>query len=135
IARVPQGSFPSRSGAHRAMYWTHTASALAAAGDTSGFAALEDSVRVNGALGTERHRALFHYVRGLRLAAAKRHAEAAVEYQKALADRQDTYVRIYLELARSLIAAGRPAEAVPPLLTALKGPSSAAGLYATRSEL
>src|SRR5205814_6634228 len=56
-------------------------------------------------------------------------------FRQAIWVRQSTHVRIYLELARALIAAGRPAEAIPPLVEALKGPVSAAGLYATRTEL
>ncbi|CAN5549764.1 hypothetical protein BH09GEM1_BH09GEM1_09680 [soil metagenome] len=135
IARIPQHARASRVGAHKANYLTFAASAYAAAGDTIPLAALEDSVRVNGALGTDRHKALFHYVRGLRLAARKRYSDAAEEYRAALGDRLDTHVRIYLELAKTLMAAGRPAEAIPPLRTALQGPTSAAGLYATRTEL
>lgn len=38
-------------------------------------------------------------------------------------------------MARALIAAGCPAEAISPLIEALKGPVSAAGLYATRTDL
>ena len=103
--------------------------------DTAFLGMLEDSVRANGALGTDRHKALYHYVRGLRLEARQRPADAAVELRAALADPQETHVRIYLELAHALIAAGRSADAVGPLRVALKGPTSAAGLYATRSEL
>jgi tetratricopeptide (TPR) repeat protein len=96
---------------------------------------LEDSVRVSGASATERYKRLHHYVRGLRLELAHRPEEAAAEFQQALWVRQSTHVRIYTGLARSLIEAGRPREAVAPLVEALKGPVSAAGLYATRTEL
>ena len=135
IARVPQEPFPSRVGAHRAMYWTHTATAYAAAGDTTRLAALEDSVRVNGMLATDRHKVLYRYVRGLRLAAQRRPLEAAESFRLAQLEPTATYVRIHLELARALLAANRPAEAIQPLVMALDGPTSASGVYATRSEL
>jgi predicted Zn-dependent protease len=69
------------------------------------------------------------------LAAEHRPLEAASSFRQATPDRDDAYVRIHLELARSLLVAGRPSEAIPPLVRALKGPTSAVGLYATRSEL
>jgi len=134
-ARAQRSPSASRFSANRAWYYTHAAGVRAAAGDTAALAALEDSVRVNGALATERYRRLHHYVRGLRLAAAHRPAEAAEAFRQALWVRQQTHVRIYVELARSLIAAGRPREAIAPLVEALKGPVSAVGLYATRTEL
>lgn len=126
---------PSRRGASRAWFWTSAAAAYAAVGDTATLRRLEDSVRVNGALGTPRHQRLHYYVRGLRLAAAGQPAAAAAAYEQAISGPQDTHVRIYLELGRALIAAGRAAEAVAPLIAGLKGPVSAAGLYATRTEL
>lgn len=135
IARVPQAPFPSRVGAHRALHWTYAASAYAAAGDTSELGWLEDSVRVNGALATERHKLLYHYVHGLRLAARHRPTEAAEAFRAAVFDGQTTYVRTYLALGRALLEASRPKEAIGPLVTALEGPTSAAGLYATRTEL
>ena len=96
---------------------------------------MEDSVRVNGAVATERFGRLHYYVRGLRLAAQRRPADAAEAFRQAVWRRQSTHVRIYLELGRALVAAGRPADAIAPLLDALNGPVSAAGLYATRTEL
>jgi DNA-binding SARP family transcriptional activator len=135
MARAQRGPSPSKFSATRAWYWTHEAGAAAAAGDTAMLGRLEDSVRVSGASATERYKRLHHYVRGLRLELAHRPEEAAAEFQQALWVRQSTHVRIYTGLARSLIEAGRPREAVAPLVEALKGPVSAAGLYATRTEL
>ncbi len=135
MARLQRAPSASRSSAARAWYWTHAAGAAAAAGDTAMLRRLEDSVRANGALATERYKRLHHYVRGLRLELEHRPADAAAAFRQALWDRQNTHVRIYAGLARSLVAAGRPREAIAPLVEALKGPVSAAGLYATRTEL
>jgi tetratricopeptide (TPR) repeat protein len=122
MARAQRGPSPSKFSATRAWYWTHEAGAAAAAGDTAMLGRLEDSVRVSGASATERYKRLHHYVRGLRLELAHRPEEAAAEFQQALWVRQSTHVRIYTGLARSLIEAGRPREAVAPLVEALKGP-------------
>lgn len=135
MARSDQAPVASRLGASRAWYWAHAAGAYASFGDTAALRRLEDSVRMNGAIATERYTRLYHYVRGLRLAGEHKPAEAADAFRQALWTRQNTHVRIYLEMARALIAAGRPAEAISPLIAALKGPVSAAGLYATRTEL
>ena len=135
MARPQRAVSPSRSSAKRAWYWTHEAGAAATAGDTATLRRLEDSVRASGALATERSKRLHHYVRGLRLELEHRPADAVAAFRLALWVRQNTHVRIYAGLARSLIAAGRPREAVAPLMDALRGPVSAAGLYATRTEL
>ena len=135
MARAQLGPSPSKLGATRAWYWTHEAGAAATAGDTALLRRLEDSVRASGALATERYTRLHHYVRGLRLELEHKPADAVTEFRQALWVRQSTHVRIYAGLARALIAAGRPREAVAPLMDALRGPVSAAGLYATRTEL
>lgn len=135
LTRLDRSPFASRRGASRAWTLVHAAGAFAQLGDTAALRRLEDSVRVNGALATERHKRLHHYVRGLRLALQHEPAEAADAFRRAVWIRQATHARIYLELARSLGAAGRPREAIPPLIEALKGPVSAVGLYATRTEL
>ena len=135
MARLELAPFASRLGASRAWTWTHAAGAYASVGDIAALRRLEDSVRVNGSIATERYRRLYHYVHGLLLATQHRPAEAALAFRQALWSRQNTHVRIYLELARALVAAGRPAEAIQPLADALRGPVSAAGLYATRTEL
>ena len=128
-------ALPARRGASLAWAWTHSAGAYAALRDTAALRRIEDSVRVHGMLSSERYQRLHHYVRGLRLALAGRHTDAATAFTRAVWGAQDTHARIYLELGRSLIAAGRPADAVAPLMRGLKGPVSAAGLYATRTEL
>ena len=136
-ARLQSGvaTFASRRAANRAWDWTHAATAYAAAGDTVALRRLEDSVRVNGSLAADRYQRLHHYVHGLLLAAEHRPLEAASFFRQAAPAKGATYVRVHLELARALLAAGRPSEAIPTLVAALKGPTSASGLYATRSEL
>lgn len=109
--------------------------AHAAAGDTVALQWLEDSVRVNGAVADDRYQHLYHSVHGLRLSAAHRYGEAVFSFREAATVGDDAYVRIYLELARALLAAGQPRDAIPPLRRGLKGPTSATGLHATRSEL
>jgi DNA-binding SARP family transcriptional activator len=135
MARAQHGPSQSKFSATKAWYWTHEAGAAASAGDTATLRRLEDSVRASGALATERYKRLHHYVRGLRLELERKPDDAAAEFRQAVWVRQSTHVRIYAGLARSLTAAGRPREAVAPLVEALKGPVSAAGLYATRTEL
>ncbi|HUF49301.1 MAG TPA: BTAD domain-containing putative transcriptional regulator [Longimicrobiales bacterium] len=136
IADAELAPMPTRAYASRAVYWTYAASAYAAAGDTARLRVLEDSIRVNGAqIESIRHQRLHHYVRGLRLAAQQQHNEAVVQFHRAITAREGNYVRLYLDLAKSLLASGRHAEAIPPLVYALRGPVSAAGLYAARPDL
>ncbi|MES2177713.1 MAG: BTAD domain-containing putative transcriptional regulator [Gemmatimonadota bacterium] len=135
LANTVTGPFASRRAASRAWALSHAAGAYALVRDTVALQRLEDSVRVNGMIATDRFKRLHHYVRGLRLSVTGKPAEAADEFRKAVWRRQETHVRIYLELGRSLIAAGRPAEAIAPLIEALNGPVSSSGLYATRTDL
>jgi hypothetical protein len=77
------------------------------------------------------------------LAAEHRPLDAATAFRQAIpgpanapAHSQDpVYVRARLELGRSLLDSGHPSDAIWPLVQALNGPTSAAGLYATRTEL
>ena len=135
IAVSASAPFPAGIGASRSWSYLNEAGAVAAIGDTIALKRLDDSVRVNGAIATERYKRLHHYTHGLLLSARGKPAEAADAFKLALWTEQDTHVRIYLELARALVAAKRPAEAVAPLRAALRGPVSAAGLYVTRTDL
>ncbi len=47
----------------------------------------------------------------------------------------DGYTRANYELARALLALGRPAEAIYPLQAALRGDLQSSNLYITRTEL
>ncbi len=136
-ARLEPGvpPFTSRISADRAWLWTHAAAGYAAAGDIAALRWVEDSVRVNGLRASDRYHSLHYYVHGLRLVAERRPQEAVEYFRRATPAREDALVRIHLELARALIATGRPGEAIAPLVRALRGPTSAAGLYASRTEL
>lgn len=120
----------------RAWWLLHAAGDYAAAGDTSELAGLEHTVREASASSLYvRHRVMHHYVRGLRHAAQNRHKEAASAFRRAMSVPEGNYVRIHRELGRALINAGYYDEAIETLRYGLYGPVSAAGLYATRTEL
>lgn len=129
---MASASFVARD---RVFQWRQAATAYAIAGDTARLRAVEESIRVNAPFTSDRAKQNAPYVRGLRLAAEQRHQEAVDAFRQALFAPRGQFVRIYRELARALLATNRPAEAIEPLVTALKGPTGATGLYATRSDL
>jgi len=136
IAVAYEAPFASRVAAHRVSYWSLAARSHALAGDTAVLAQLEGGVRTAGSKSLyATHARRHYYIRGLRLAAQQRHAEAAATFRQALVANDDNAVIIYYDLAKSLIASGRPAAAIAPLVAALSGPVSAAGLAVTRTEL
>jgi hypothetical protein len=114
---------------------TLSASASAAAGDTIQVRALVDSVEAVG------HRSLFgrdpllhHYLRGLLWAHAREHESAVRAFRAATHSPSQGFTQINAQLARSLIALGRPSEAVPVMQAALRGGIEGSGLYLTRTE-
>jgi len=121
---------------HRAWNFTHTATCLAAAGDTARLSALADSVERLGARSVfGRDPRLHHYVRGLLWAARGDDTRAAEEYRASVWSWSDGYTRANYELARAELALGRPREAIYPLQAALRGDLQASNLYVTRTEL
>ena len=127
---------PSRTARHRAWTLTHTAAALAAAGDTVRLAALADTIEALGAQsGYGRDPRLHHYVRGLVFSARGDTAAAANAYRQAMFSTTAGYGRINLELGRALVVLGRPREAVEVVGAALRGPLDAGNLYVNRTEL
>ena len=78
---------------------------------------------------------LHHFLRGLLLAHAGRHAEAVEAYRRAEFSPTEGYTRINYELARSLVALHRDAEALEPLRAALRGGLDGSNLYMTRTEI
>jgi DNA-binding SARP family transcriptional activator/Flp pilus assembly protein TadD len=115
---------------------THYASALAAAGDTGRLAPLADTIETWGRRSTlGRDWRLHHHVRGLLLAARGQSAPAAAEFQRAILSPTSGYTRTNLELARALLASGRPREAVSILQPALRGILESSNLYVTHSEV
>jgi len=115
---------------------THAANARVAAGDTSGFARLADSIRVLGSgSGYGRDRRLFHHVRGLLLAARRDDAAAIAEFQAAIYSLTSGYTRTNYELARVFLRNNRPRDAIAVLQPAFRGPLDASNLYLNRTEL
>jgi len=109
---------------------------LARARDTTLVLAVADSVEAwgRGSL-FGRDRRLHHFLRGQVHAIAGRHEDAVREYQEAAFAPSLGFTRINYELARSLVALGRPREAVPVLQAALRGVMDASNLYVSRTEL
>jgi tetratricopeptide (TPR) repeat protein len=112
------------------------ATVLAAAGDTATLAARADTIeRLGQRSSYGRDQRLHHYVRGLLLAARGNLAGAVAEQRAAIYSPAIGYTRVNVELARALMALGRPAEAVETLQAALRGGVQASNLYVTRTEL
>lgn len=115
---------------------TLAATAFVAAGDTATAGRLTDSIQSIGARSLYgRDPPLHHFVRGLLLAAANRHADALAEYRRANYSWSLGYTRINVEYARSAMALGRPREAIYPLQAAMRGGIEGPQLYVTRTEL
>jgi len=137
IASTPPHPYsPARTARDRAWYFTHAATALAAARDTARLGVLADSIEAAGERSNfGRDHLLHHHVRGLLLAARGRPAEAVAEYRLANFSWTGGFSRNNLELGSALLRLGRPAEALVPLQAALHGPQEASGLYCTFAEL
>lgn len=117
-------------------HMTLAATALAAAGDTAAVSALADSVeRVGAHSSFGRDPKLHHFLRGLLLQEQNRHAEAVGAFRRSLFSLTDGYTRINLELARSLMALRRYAEAIAILQPALRGGVDGSNSYVTHTEL
>lgn len=122
----------------RGVSWnlTHAGAAYAAWGDTAAVRRLADSVEAIGPGSLfGRSSRLHHFLRGLLLGSAGRHAEAVEAYRRAQISWTEGYTRINFEMARSLLALNRPALAIEPLRAALRGGIDASNLYVTRTEL
>ncbi|MGI8498726.1 MAG: hypothetical protein ACR2OG_14200 [Gemmatimonadaceae bacterium] len=131
---VMPGGFPSRNARNRAWMLTHEATALARLGDTARVARLADSIERTGAMSNyARDRRLHHYVRAL-LSLARRDTVGALdEFARARYSDVETYYAVVW--ARTLLGAGRAAEAVRIASTALRGPLDSQNLYESRTEL
>ncbi|HTY04961.1 MAG TPA: BTAD domain-containing putative transcriptional regulator [Gemmatimonadales bacterium] len=115
---------------------THVATALAAAGDTAELGALADSIQAIGAQSSfGRDPLLHHYVRGLLWRARGDLPKAIDEFRASIWSWTIGYTRANYELARALVDAGRPAEAVYPLESALRGDLQSSNLWVTRTAL
>jgi DNA-binding SARP family transcriptional activator/tetratricopeptide (TPR) repeat protein len=117
-------------------YATLQGMALAAAGDTAAVRALADSTeRWGSASSYGRDRRAHHYLRGMVLAAAGHHDDAARELAAGIHSPSLGFTRVNYELAKSLLRLGRPIEAIATLQPALRGEIDASNLYVTRTEL
>jgi hypothetical protein len=117
-------------------WWkTLTATAAIAGGDTIRARTLVDTIEMFGSHSLSgRDPALHHFVRGLLYSRAGRNAAAVTEFRSALVSPTFGYTRINYELARSLIAMSRAAEAIPVLQAPLHGGIEGSNLYLTRTE-
>ena len=123
--------------AARQIVWNLTLSATAAASanDTARVSALIDSAETIGNRSLfGRDRLLHHFLRGLLLAKAQQHTSAIREFRTAIHSPTHGYTRINYELAKSLLAVNRAAEAVAILHSALRGGIEGSGLYLSRTE-
>jgi predicted Zn-dependent protease len=97
---------------------------------------IADSIEVLGLQSTfGRDPRLHHYLRGLLLQGAGRHAEAVGAFRRALISLTDGYSEINLALARSLLELARPTEAVAVLQPAIRGGVDGSNTYTSRTEL
>ncbi|MGH9885091.1 MAG: hypothetical protein ACREBE_06165, partial [bacterium] len=127
---------PGFQARHRTWNATLEAMGLTAAGDTIALRALADSVETWGRGSSYgRDRKAHHYVRGLVLAAAGHHEDAAREFRAAVHSPSLGFTRVNYELARCLLALSRPREAIAVLRSALHGIADASNLYITRTAL
>lgn len=114
----------------------HLATALAAAGDTAALAIVSDSLQVIGRRDLRaRDRRLHHYARGLLFLRRGDLRGAERELRAARGPVTDKLSRVNLELGRTLIALGKPREAIPVLQAALVGDLEGGHLYVSRTEL
>lgn len=131
-----RADYPGAAARDRAWALAQRAGVAAAERDTTALAALADSVAAHGrASPWGRDRRLASYVRGLRLEVTGQLASAADTFRNAVYSPTDGYTRVNLELGRTLLALGRPGDAVPWLQSALRGGMDASDFYVTRAEL
>lgn len=118
---------------HRVWMWTHEATALALAGDTSALPALEQRIADmarRSAYGRDWR--MPYYVQGLLFEARRDWPRAAEAYRRAIWSPAENHVAP--RLARVLLMSRRPNEAVSVLQPWLRGPLDAANQYVPRTE-
>lgn len=133
IANAPRPTeAPSFRARQRVWFGTLAATARFEAGDTTGLAALTDSLAVLGVQsGAARDRVLHHHVRGLLYLARGKREEAVVELERAIVYPSAGYTRGNWWLAKTLAELGRRAEARRWLEAAERSGRDEASLYLT----
>jgi DNA-binding SARP family transcriptional activator len=127
---------PGRWSHRVARHLTLLATALVQARDTVRARALVDSVELIGHRSADpRDPLLHHFVRGLVLSMAGEHEGAVREYRLASTTPAHDFTRIGYEMARSLMAAHRPLEAIPPLRAILHADFDEAALTLTPTDI
>jgi len=138
LAAEAAGTFTDPHLRARNVAWrlTLAGTAYAAAGDTAAVRRLADSVQGIGAESLfGRDPRLHWFLRGLLRAVAGDSAGAADLYRQSISSLTDGYTRANFELGRSLIAVGRPDEAIAVVRPALRGGLDGSNLYVTRTQL
>ncbi len=131
-----RAAYPGQAENDRAWALAQRAAVAAAQRDTAALARLADSVAVHArATPWGRDRRLASWVRGLKLEVTGQLAPAADTFRNAVYSPTQGYTRVNLELARTLLALGRPADALPWLRAALTGGLDGSNFYVTRGEL
>ncbi|HEY4305487.1 MAG TPA: BTAD domain-containing putative transcriptional regulator [Gemmatimonadaceae bacterium] len=122
---------------HRVVWHlTLAATALVQAGDTVRARALVDSVELIGHRSADpRDALLHHFLRGLVLSMSAEHERAIREYRLASTMPAHDFTRIGYEMARSLIAARRPLDAIPALRALLHTDFDEAALTLTSTDI
>ncbi len=127
---------PGQRNRNATWYLTLAGTAYAAAGDTATVRRLADSTETLGQASTfGRDLVLHQFLRGLLLQREERHAEAVEAFRRSLFSLTDGYTRINLAMARSLLALGRPEEAIAVLRPAIHGGVDGSNTYTSRTEL
>jgi DNA-binding SARP family transcriptional activator/tetratricopeptide (TPR) repeat protein len=126
---------PGNAARHRVWYLTQTATALAAAGDTSVRAIADTVAAIAPQSGYGRDQHLAPYLRGLVAVSEGRRADAERLLRLAIGSPTEGYTRTQLALGGLLVDAGRPGEAVGVLTPVLRGPIESGSYYATLTDV
>ncbi|MEO8451359.1 MAG: hypothetical protein ABI647_16310, partial [Gemmatimonadota bacterium] len=135
-AAQDRATAPGLVARHAAWNLTLAATALVANGDTTEARLLADSVESIGRRSLYGRDARLHYfIRGLVLAQDGQQQAAVTAYRSAMFSPTFGFTRVSYELAKTLLAMGRPADAITVLRAPLHGGVDGSGLYLTRTEL
>jgi hypothetical protein len=138
ISRSPReiaSASPGNAARHRVWYLTQTATALAAAGDTSVRAIADTVAAVAPQSGYGRDQHLAPYLRGLVAVSEGRRVDAERLLRLAIGSPTEGYTRTQLALGGLLVDAGRPGEAIGVLAPVLRGPIESGSYYATLTDI